>query len=390
MDQLEVLTFAAEQTEEERANLAGGVMKGIYSLDGGHLTYCVALPGKPRPTEFATPPGSRYTLVKLERFTTGEQETEKALKAAGARVSHDAIGWVTHVTFRGEQGANDVARLASQLNRLRTLYIESDSLTDQGVANLDSMTYLQSLQLRSSQITDAGLAPLRKLNSMASLMLHGEKITDATLDHIGGLDKIYNLRLGDCKITDQGLQRIVPLQQLSSLQLDGTLVTDSGLTTLRQIPGLNDVHLSNTAVSDEGLAVLAQLPKLQSVSVADTRVTDAGIAHLANCAELRNLNVANTDITDRGMAHLRNAGEMYRLNLNGTQITDRTVEMIYESYPNLWELRIRGVENLSDETAFKLTRIEKLTWLWIHPGQFENATLLKMQVQLTNLRVQQR
>ncbi len=35
---------------------------GIYELDGDTYKYCLAPPGKPRPTEFASPPGSGISL----------------------------------------------------------------------------------------------------------------------------------------------------------------------------------------------------------------------------------------------------------------------------------------------------------------------------------------
>ncbi|MDB5351410.1 MAG: hypothetical protein JWN86_2657 [Planctomycetota bacterium] len=40
---------------------------GIYKLDGDTYTYCVAPPGKPRPTEFASKEGSRHSLVVSKR-----------------------------------------------------------------------------------------------------------------------------------------------------------------------------------------------------------------------------------------------------------------------------------------------------------------------------------
>ena len=41
--------------------------RGIYSLQGDVLTYCVAGPGGPRPAEFATTKGDGRTLVVLKR-----------------------------------------------------------------------------------------------------------------------------------------------------------------------------------------------------------------------------------------------------------------------------------------------------------------------------------
>jgi uncharacterized protein (TIGR03067 family) len=40
---------------------------GIYSLQGDVLMYCIAAPGCPRPTEFATTAGDGRTLVVLKR-----------------------------------------------------------------------------------------------------------------------------------------------------------------------------------------------------------------------------------------------------------------------------------------------------------------------------------
>ena len=40
--------------------------KGIFELTDDQLRYCVAAPGKPRPTEFSAPKGSGHTLVTLK------------------------------------------------------------------------------------------------------------------------------------------------------------------------------------------------------------------------------------------------------------------------------------------------------------------------------------
>jgi uncharacterized protein (TIGR03067 family) len=45
----------------------GTQIKGIYTLDGDTLTSCVAEPGKDRPTEFASKPGTGHTLRTFKR-----------------------------------------------------------------------------------------------------------------------------------------------------------------------------------------------------------------------------------------------------------------------------------------------------------------------------------
>jgi uncharacterized protein (TIGR03067 family) len=45
----------------------GQTKLGIYELDGDTYTYCLAPPGKPRPTEFSSKEGSGYSLGVSKR-----------------------------------------------------------------------------------------------------------------------------------------------------------------------------------------------------------------------------------------------------------------------------------------------------------------------------------
>ncbi len=44
---------------------------GIYSLSGDKLRYCVAAPGRPRPSSFTTERGDGRTVVVLHRASPG-------------------------------------------------------------------------------------------------------------------------------------------------------------------------------------------------------------------------------------------------------------------------------------------------------------------------------
>jgi len=45
----------------------GDVVKGIYKLEGGKLTICVAEPGKERPAKFEGAKGTGHTLMVLQK-----------------------------------------------------------------------------------------------------------------------------------------------------------------------------------------------------------------------------------------------------------------------------------------------------------------------------------
>jgi uncharacterized protein (TIGR03067 family) len=49
----------------------GGTALGIYKLEGNVLTICRSAPGKPRPTEFSSNPGSGLTLMAYRKLVTG-------------------------------------------------------------------------------------------------------------------------------------------------------------------------------------------------------------------------------------------------------------------------------------------------------------------------------
>jgi len=54
-----------EDTDAEK------IIKGIYEIKGDELTVCVSMPGKERPTEFASKPGSGTALLVLKKAKSG-------------------------------------------------------------------------------------------------------------------------------------------------------------------------------------------------------------------------------------------------------------------------------------------------------------------------------
>ena len=59
---------ASKSSESASVNITGRNLhtKAIYKIEGHHMTYCVAAPGQPRPTEFMTKKGDGCTLVSLQ------------------------------------------------------------------------------------------------------------------------------------------------------------------------------------------------------------------------------------------------------------------------------------------------------------------------------------
>src|SRR6266478_315534 len=58
----------SDSSKSASANITSGPLhtKAIYEIVGHRMTYCVAAPGRPRPTEFLTKKGDGCTSVSLE------------------------------------------------------------------------------------------------------------------------------------------------------------------------------------------------------------------------------------------------------------------------------------------------------------------------------------
>jgi uncharacterized protein (TIGR03067 family) len=52
---------------------AGVQLKGIYQVEGDTLKVCVANPGKPRPTQFSSQPGSGYQMLVMKLVKTDDK-----------------------------------------------------------------------------------------------------------------------------------------------------------------------------------------------------------------------------------------------------------------------------------------------------------------------------
>jgi uncharacterized protein (TIGR03067 family) len=59
----------------------GGTALGIYKLEGNLLTICRAAPGKPRPTEFSSNPGSGLTLMTYHKLAAGPKHLRPMRRA---------------------------------------------------------------------------------------------------------------------------------------------------------------------------------------------------------------------------------------------------------------------------------------------------------------------
>ena len=371
---------AVVSSEEIAANdiLAPSDMKGIYELKKDKLVYCFAKAGFPRPTKFAVKPGSGHTLVKLERFSTGEEDLEKWLaRFKRINVRKDEIGWIQSVIAYRCDSADELAEKLTAAKKLRTLWIKQGDLTDEGAAKLKSHTELNSLSIVSNQLTDAGVSELSGLKELTNLTLSCPNLTETSLAHVAEMPNLYSLDVSGTQVSDAGLLHLTSLTRLGDLRLNQTRVTDKGLSQLQHQPNLSTLFLANTAVTDAGIISMGDLSNLDSLNLEGTRITDAALQPFASGSKLTWLNLNYTAITDEGIAAISGQSELRTLHIAKTGVTDAGLRMIAKSFPKLTNLRAAGVE-VSFETMQELIKLPELQDIFVSKGLFTDEEIQQL------------
>jgi hypothetical protein len=139
-----------------------------------------------------------------------------------------------------EQIGGTVRNIAKDTDEKEAAFhLSGKDVTDDGLANLESVSKLVWLNLRGTNISDAGLAHLANVKTLTRLHLEKTAITDAGLAHLAGLENLEYLNLYGTKVTDAGLESLANLKKLKKLYVWETGVTKAGADKLvASIPGL--------------------------------------------------------------------------------------------------------------------------------------------------------
>jgi hypothetical protein len=102
-------------------------------------------------------------------------------------------------------GVDDAAaEVLGRLSKVTQLLVNSDSLTNRGVAALCRLPLVQ-LRLRAPEATDDAAAEIAKLGLLRFLHLIDVPLTDAALPSLGKIKNLESLYLDGAKCTDAGL-----------------------------------------------------------------------------------------------------------------------------------------------------------------------------------------
>jgi hypothetical protein len=205
--------------------------------------------------------------------------------------------------------------------------------SDAELSLLAKLPRVESIWLQSRSNSDAGLAHFSDLRDLTRLNLSFTPIGDLGVSYLKPLPKLEYLDLSNTRISDAALASVAAMRALQQLDLSSTRVTDAGLGHLKGHRSLIKITLSDTEVSDKGLQYLMTIPSLTTLDLSDTTITDKGLASLKAGASLKSINLSNTIVTDRGCRSLQEITRLERVNLDSTCVTREGAALILSKHP---------------------------------------------------------
>lgn len=325
-------------------------MRGIYKLEENQLTYCWAHPNEARPTEFKAESGSRHILVRLARFSTGEQEIAEQLTAAGIyfEVDDDA-GWIKSVQLTAEHNPAEYFPIIARLKQIKTIH--ASNVTNESLATLTGVQHLSWLSVQGDQLTDRGLSVIPSMPKLSSLYLESNSLTD------------------------DGLVHLTKMRGNSSLQFKGTRVTADGLKQLEHL-SLRALTINDNALATEDVETIVRLfPNLERVSLEDCQIFDTGFKSLAKLSKLKSLNLSGTSFNDQAMNEIVKLKEITNLYLDRTTISDDSLAIAASGLANLQYLSVKGNSAISEKGLKELSESRSLIYIWASPGTFSQDAI---------------
>lgn len=157
-------------------------------------------------------------------------------------------------------------RLAG-LPRLRSLSLQSSSLTDRHLQHLRGCVALASLDLSATSIEGSGLAELHGLPQLKELAVSDQPCSPELLPEAIAIPTVTSLWLIRLEaFSTESLAALAGASQLRDLKFMNVPVDDRAVEHLLQAKGLRSLYLLDTSISPEGVQRLKQgLPNCRVV-----------------------------------------------------------------------------------------------------------------------------
>jgi internalin A len=267
------------------------------------------------------------TLRKLRLRGTGV--TAAGIKKLAAMIDLEVLD-LRDCSEIGNAGLEAI----SGFTKLKSLLVNGENVTDEGVAFLKPLTELQLLVLPRSQVTDAGIAALSEQKKLKELDLFQAPISDVGLATFAEAKDLVKLKIRGTKVTSEGMRVIEKYEKLAELDLSETAVDDAAIEILSQRSSLVDINFLRTQISSKGVEKLATM-KLKRLNLDDVKgVDDACLPAVATMESLEFLHLGKTAVTDAGVSALAQMKGLKTLILENTTVSPGKIEELKAALPS--------------------------------------------------------
>ena len=159
----------------------------------------------------------------------------------------------------------------TRLRRLRDLQInESPALSDMALAAIASLRHLERLDLRGTGAGDETVRALEPLVKLVRLQLDSESLTDQGAAEISDLVSLRNLYLGpSCKIADSGLRPWWRLVNVGDLTIHNDGLRGTTFRAISELPRLTRLEIASKRLRVESLRWIADSRSLENLTLGD-------------------------------------------------------------------------------------------------------------------------
>ena len=252
----------------------------------------------------------------LERLATLPNLTAVDLSncpsISGKSVSYlSACPRLIFLKLAGESIDDNTLTAIGSMSSLRILGLNGTAVSDSGIEQLAGLN-LSGIQLVHSPISDSSVKVFSKMSNLTVANLRGTKISDAALRHLAACRKLKKLEVSECDqpgITDRGCEELAKIQSLENINLWLSKITDAGLKPLVSLPKLNSLNLDNTSITDDGTKIIAKMKGLTWLHLGKTKITDACVPTLKKMTNLKFLDITTTALSAEASQEIADALE---------------------------------------------------------------------------------
>jgi internalin A len=228
------------------------------------------------------------TLKHLEWLTLSREISNSGMQHLAGMSQLKGLG-VGLLHNRSAQLSDAGLAPLANLRQLQELQLSGVRFSKEGTQYLALLQQLEQLSVYG-ELTDDALEPIGRIKSLKILLLDSQQISDIGIAHLSALRNLQDFYLNRSAIDDRGLESLAAIPSLKSVYIGNSKITDDGIPYLLRLPELERIDLSSSQITDAIIETLATLPQLKQINLKGSKVSPEGVGKLKAARPSLNVN----------------------------------------------------------------------------------------------------